>query len=125
MKKIYIEKMQEKNDRYIATNSEGTHIDPSSSLKDGGRMLVDSDAISFIYIVEDDQQLYYIYFPRHTWEGLSDVHKARKKLELYLNEERSIELKEICNELDFLIENIDGNGNYGEEMELAVQEVFR
>ncbi|TWI53285.1 hypothetical protein [Halalkalibacter nanhaiisediminis] len=124
MKKLHVETIKKENDHYIATVSEVIDKELAQSLRAGERMLVDSDNLAFIYILEDDTEFYYVNFSQKTWSDLKQLYTEAKKLELILHEEVVIELTSICEELSFLTENIEGNGNYGEEMEKAVQEVF-
>ncbi len=124
MKKLYIDTVKRGNDGYIATLTEKVEIKLAQSLKAGERMLVDSEGLAFIYIVEDDSAFYYVSFPQHTWSELHQLHKEDSKLELILHENVKLELMSVCEELSFLTENIEGNSNYGEEMEKAVQEAF-
>ena len=124
MKKLHVETIKKVNDHYIATVSEVIDKELAQSLRAGERMLVDSDNLAFIYILEDDTEFHYVNFSQKTWSDLKQLYTEAKKLELILHEEVVIELTSICEELSFLTENIEGNGNYGEEMEKAVQEVF-
>ncbi len=124
MQRIYVEEIKQLNDQYIATTADVFNEGVAHLLKDGGRMLVDSDELAFIYVLEDDEKLYYLFFQEHTWNMLKRIRDEEKELSLRLNEKVIIQLKSVCAELDFLTENIDGNGNYGEKMELAVKRVF-
>ncbi|MFC0557655.1 UPF0738 family protein [Halalkalibacter alkalisediminis] len=124
MKKLIVKQMNEGQEIFIAKVSEEINSNLAKSLRAGDRMLVDSDGLAFIYILEDDSDLYYLYFQQDSWESLHKITLEQKKLVLDLGNDIQIELTSIVEELAFLTENIDGNGNYGEAMETAVQEVF-
>ena len=124
MKKLIVKQMSEGKELFTAKVSEDIDSNLAKSLRAGSRMLVDSDDLAFIYILEDDSDLYYLYFKQDSWESLNKIALESKKLILDLGNDVEIELTSIVEELAFLTENIDGNGNYGEAMEKAVQEVF-
>jgi hypothetical protein len=125
MKKLLINQIKEENGELLALINEEIDAELANSLKAGDRMLVDSDGLAFIYILEDDSAFYYVSFEQATWPSLKNVLTKNTKLVLELGNNVQIELTSIAEELAFLTENIEGNGNYGEEMENAVQEVFR
>ncbi|WP_059104004.1 hypothetical protein [Shouchella shacheensis] len=101
-------------------------IDPNlvSRLRAGERILVDSDDYAFIYMLEDEERYFYLRFEQVVWPALSEAYKKRSALYAKLDENTRLALVEVHNELDFLLENIDGNGNYGEAFEQAVKEAF-
>ncbi len=110
--------------RFVAILEETVEESFAKTLKDGGRMLVDSDDLAFVYIIEDDSTLYYVCFSQPTWVTLNEIVSKEETLSLQLHENIHIQLESIVTELAFLTENIEGNSNYGEEMERAVEEVF-
>lgn len=124
MKKLHVETIKKDHDRYVATLAETVAKELAESLQAGERMLVDSEGLAFIYILEDDAEFYYVSLPQHTWSKLHELYSQGSKLELILHPEVTLELPSVCEELSFLTENIEGNSNYGEEMEKAVQEAF-
>lgn len=92
-------------------------------LSDGAQMLVDSDHLSFIYLLDGPDEYVYIAIPNKFWGHLSD--SLEQKSSVFLtNGDNSLELKSIHQELDYLIQNISGNANYGDEMEKAVEHAF-
>ncbi|WP_075981422.1 UPF0738 family protein [Bacillus massilinigeriensis] len=108
------------NDELIFNTDQTIHF---KNIKATGQMLVDSNAFSFIYIMEIDQSYTYLVFPEHIWTDL------RKMLEIEIPvfiklDEWKVELSNIHNELQYLIENIKGNRNYGEEMVQKVESTF-
>ncbi|MFC0469533.1 hypothetical protein ACFFHM_03000 [Halalkalibacter kiskunsagensis] len=124
MKKLTVNKIIIDNGCYKAYVQENVELEKAQSLQAGNRMLVDSDGLAFVYILEDDSAFYYVSFPQETWSNLKDSYEQTASLMLILAEDIEIELTSIKEELSFLIENIEGNSNYGEEMERAVQEIF-
>lgn len=87
-------------------------------LKAASRMIVDSDDMAFIYLLDDGEQFRRVHFVKETWSML----KTHHGVEIILNTD--VILTDFWDELDYLIENIDGNNNYGEAFEIAVKEEF-
>lgn len=87
-----------------------------------GRMLADSDNLSFIYILDSSEDFIYISFPKQVWTVLNEGQNL--PVILKLSDKDTIELINFQDELQYLITNIDGNSNYGEEMVSAVSEAF-
>ncbi|OIK11160.1 hypothetical protein BIV60_18580 [Bacillus sp. MUM 116] len=93
------------------------HLQPAEQI------LVDSDNLSFIYLMEDKEEYAYIAFPEETWEFLKTA--VENKLSVYLSfNDQQIELPQFTEELEYIISNIKGNGNYGDEMVTKVEENF-
>ena len=91
--------------------------------KASGQMLVDSDNLSFIYLLEKDDHYTYIALPDTVWNDLKLV--KLNPSQLYLtNGSEEILLTQFREELTYLIENIKGNSNYGETMVSKVEVVF-
>ncbi len=92
------------------------------------RMLSDSDAQTLIYIIEDADSFTYIRFPITTWGTLKEGMDEDKPLILILHswdgKKHTLELAGFWTELRGLIENIEGNANYGDEMVGAVEKTF-
>ncbi|MDN4523646.1 hypothetical protein [Fictibacillus fluitans] len=103
-------------------------ITPDSAIsewKDGERMLVDSDQLSFIYVLETKDDLIYIGLPEPLWGKLSEAMSAGLPVVLQGTEgEDTLPLGALHSELSYLIENIKDNSNYGEEMLEAVEKAF-
>ncbi|MEC1625530.1 hypothetical protein P9E08_09080 [Bacillus mojavensis] len=91
--------------------------------KPSGQMLVDSDNIAFVYILELADSFEYVMIKEHIWPELKQAHDQRKLIVLEAGNE-SIELSGLHEELEYLLENIKDNANYGEEMEETVKRVF-
>ncbi|OCA84247.1 hypothetical protein A8F94_16150 [Bacillus sp. FJAT-27225] len=88
-----------------------------------GQMLVDSDNLSFIYLMEKDEVYIYISLPEEIWGDLKNGLGQPVNVFLQSNGSR-VEMDNFYNELEYLIENIKGNGNYGDEMVAKVESIF-
>jgi tRNA-dihydrouridine synthase len=114
---MIIDAIIENNELLLRTDSD------IADLAATGQMLVDSDQISFIYIVEKEDSYQYISIPEKTWdvirEGLLEGLDA-----LLSNKENKLHLIGFREEMDYLVANITGNSNYGEEMVAKVEQVF-
>ena len=88
-----------------------------------GQMLVDSDQLSFIYIIDKEDGYQYVTIPAGTWNVIQEG--LQTGLETYLtNNGGKLKLDSFHSEMEYLIENITGNSNYGEEMVAKVEQVF-
>lgn len=109
----------ENNELMFSTDSKADIADLTAT----GQMLVDSDQLSFIYIVEKDDRYQYISIPYETWnvihEGLCSGMEANLAAGGY-----KLKLQGFSEEMEYLIANITGNSNYGEEMVAKVEQVF-
>ncbi|MGM0874632.1 MAG: hypothetical protein ACQEWV_07465 [Bacillota bacterium] len=92
-------------------------------LKAKGQMLVDSDQLAFIYILETADEFVYAGLPHTIWTKLKEAKDKDLNVTLKIKEQE-IELVDLLEELDYLLENIKGNANYGEEMENKVVQLF-
>ncbi|BDG34820.1 UPF0738 family protein [Saccharococcus caldoxylosilyticus] len=120
-KKLVIEKVERKDRRLYLINDH-----PPFSLEEArpkGHMLVDSDHLSFIYILETDEDFIYVAIPYEFWNDVKQA-LAEEAAVVLKSGELELELTSFKEELTYLIENIDGNANYGEQMEQAVKEIF-
>ncbi|MEW5323013.1 hypothetical protein V2J23_13000 [Geobacillus thermoleovorans] len=86
-------------------------------------MLVDSDALAFVYLLEADDCFLYVMVPKPWWPQLKAALDAEEPVWLRCGE-RTLELEQFHDELSYLLENIRDNANYGETLEQAVQDVF-
>lgn len=95
-----------------------------SRWKDSERMLVDSDGLAFIYVLEREEGFIYISIDHNHWNELKIglQKKADFVIQSVTGEER--ELTAFSREMEFLTENIQGNANYGQQMENEVIKVF-
>jgi len=119
--KIHVEKTErnENNQIILIVNKDI----PVSELLTTGQMLVDSEQLSFIYVVEKDEKFSYVELGWETWLTLKEG--LELKADYFLsNGNSSIELPGFRDELLYLIDNIKGNSNYGEEMVTKVERAF-
>lgn len=94
-----------------------------SSLTPKGQVLVDSDGAAFIYITENQDEYTYISLPESIWPTLKDAW-GRKVPVILAADNKKLELTGLFDELAYLIDNIQGNGNYGEEFVSKVEQTF-
>jgi hypothetical protein len=87
------------------------------------QMLVDSDQFSFVYILEIKEEYTYLVLTSKIWYLLKEA--IDQKLPIVLsNQKNELPLPMFFEELTYLIENIKGNSNYGEEMVEKVESTF-
>src|SRR3954454_15564894 len=88
-----------------------------------GQMLVDSDGLSFVYLLEKEEDYTYIVIPNTVWKELKIA--LTEQLPVYLSKQSErLLLNQLHEELSYLIENIKGNSNYGEKMVNEVETIF-
>ncbi|MCP3742204.1 hypothetical protein [Rossellomorea sp. BNER] len=107
-------------------NEQGLQLHTEVSLKGlepTGQIIVDSDNLSFIYLAETEENYAHIRLEENVWEDVKEA--LEKELSVFVvHDHESLELESFQEELSYLIENIEGNGNYGEEMVSRVESVF-
>ena len=109
----------ENNELHLSTNIE-TDL---AAFAPTGQMLVDSDQLSFVYIVDQEEGYRYVTIPEGTWSVIQNGIQAG--LETFLtNKNGKLKLDGFQSEMEYLIQNITGNSNYGEEMVAKVEQVF-
>ncbi|WP_042472363.1 UPF0738 family protein [Bacillus ndiopicus] len=118
MRKVYtIQKFEQiHNDIYFSLhdNEHGIQIQPT------GQVIVDSDNMAFIYIVEEEGAYSYLSFPQTVWAGLLQI--VQNKRDPFLSPD--LALPNFTEELEYLLWNIQGNENYGKEFVQAIEEQF-
>ena len=107
--RIYVNEIKIKDDGIYCYSE-----DPTDGLVEVGQMLVDSDNYGFAYLLDDGQSYDYLIFVQETWSMLHE-----KKL--IVNDDLVLEHFQ---ELDYILENVEGNNNYGKEFVSAVEETF-
>ncbi|MDZ5470364.1 hypothetical protein SM124_01250 [Bacillus sp. 31A1R] len=96
---------------------------PISDLTVTGQMLVDSDQFAFIYVAEKNNEYTYIVLGESVWSAMKSA--LNNDLPVFIKkEEVALELTGFHEELSYLVENIKGNSNYGEEMVSKVEDTF-
>jgi hypothetical protein len=102
------------------------NVDENNSLVDvipKEQMLVDSNQFSFVYILEINEEYTYLVLTAEIWQILK-VAIAQSLSVVLTNQKDSLHLPMFIEELNYLIENIKGNSNYGEEMVEKVESTF-
>jgi hypothetical protein len=95
------------------------------NVKASGQMLVDSATLSFVYLLENNNDSYtYLKVPEIFWSDLKEV-ISRELAVVVTNGQEKINLVHFREELTYLIENIKGNSNYGDEMVNKVEAEFQ
>lgn len=114
MRKVYEVIANEQHEFYIAE---------TARLKPTGQVLADSDAVAFIYIVEENNEYSYLTFGEGLWATLVQYVAEERNPVVQIAGE-SIELEGFFEEMAFLLPNIAGNSNYGEAFVERVERVF-
>jgi hypothetical protein len=118
--KIHIKTAEINNQELVLFTDEQRNL---NDLIPEGQMLVDSDQLSFIYIAELDGEYNYVNIPEEVWHVVNEGLKTG--YEVYLeNQDGRLHLHSFIEEMNYLIENIKGNSNYGEEMVEKVEKTF-
>jgi hypothetical protein len=91
--------------------------------KPTGQMLVDSAGFSFVYLLENDDSYTYIKVPEIYWNDLKAALTRRIPV-VVTNGKEKLYLEQFLEELSYLIDNIKGNSNYGEEMVKKIEAIF-
>ncbi|WP_342512921.1 hypothetical protein MKY34_20325 [Sporosarcina sp. FSL K6-1522] len=88
-----------------------------------GKMITDSDALSFVYLFDKEEGYQHVHFTQSVWPLMVEALKAEEDPILsWLGNE--IQLNGFKEELTMLIYNIEGNHNYGEAFSEAVEQAF-
>lgn len=104
----------------ITIENEVANINECSEV---GTMIADSDQISLLYIIEENEEFVYISIPSRYWNVLKKALDEEKSVFLQ-NEGNSMPLTQWNDELSFIVQNVEGNLNYGSEFVEQIQNVF-
>lgn len=97
-------------------------LDGAISGEATGTLLTDSDRETFVYLIDGGDQYEYVHFPKETWSILQEAYLEESPI--YLQTSKGIiELIGWQVQLEMLLMNIEGNGNYGAFTE-AVEQSF-
>ncbi|GGI14947.1 hypothetical protein [Gottfriedia solisilvae] len=88
-----------------------------------GTMIADSDQSSLLYIIEENEEFVYVTVPVEYWPEMKKAYDLKSEVFLQVGEAK-FPLENWQNELTFLVQNVDGNFNYGEEFVKQIQSVF-
>lgn len=94
-----------------------------SGLTPREQILVDSEQFAFIYLMEDDSDYTYVVIHEAFWPQLNNAMNDNVPVFIYFEKEQ-IELTFFNEEIEYVISNIRGNSNYGEEMVTKVEKIF-
>lgn len=111
--RIYVNEIKITDDQILCYTEK-----PTEGLTEAGQVLVDSDNYAFVCLLDDGSSYSYLSFVQETWTMLND----NRDKKLIVND--TLELENFFNELDYLLDNIKGNSNYGKEFVAAVEETF-
>ncbi|MEH7117393.1 hypothetical protein V7128_08220 [Neobacillus vireti] len=89
----------------------------------GEQILVDSDNCAFIYLMEDQDDYTYITLSEDLWPYLKTAIEQKLPVLVKSNQEE-IELINFHDELEYILSNIKGNSNYGDELVKKVEGLF-
>ncbi|WP_203364201.1 hypothetical protein [Bacillus sp. REN10] len=109
------------NEKEVGLLSE--HPVSLSKVTASGQMIVDSDQKAFVYLAEENDEFIYLYIHESVWEELQKAMKQEVDL-FAIGSDSRLSLTQWQEELSYLISNIEGNSNYGEEMVEAVEKIF-
>ncbi len=87
------------------------------------QILVDSDNSAFIYLLEDQEDYTYIVLAEDLWSYLKTANELKLPVLVKSNQEQ-IELINFHDELEYILSNIKGNSNYGDEFVTKVEGFF-
>ncbi|MFC7784688.1 MULTISPECIES: hypothetical protein [unclassified Rossellomorea] len=88
-----------------------------------GQIIADSDRYAFVYLAENEEEYVYLYLEESIWAELKKALQDKAAV-IAKSGDYSLELDRFNEELDYLVSNIEGNGNYGEEMVTKVENAF-
>lgn len=120
-KKILITDAKIENNELFLSTDTGTDLGGFAAT---GQMLVDSDQLSFIYILDQEDGYQYVTIPEGAWSGIQRGLQAGLEVFLTTKNGGKLKLEGFQGEMEYLIANITGNSNYGEEMVAKVEQVF-
>lgn len=88
-----------------------------------GTMIADSEQNSLLYIIEENEEFVYITIPVTLWAHIKKANDQNQKVFLQ-SRDGQLELNSWNDELTYLVQNVEGNFNYGEEFVKQIQKVF-
>ncbi|MEG9296361.1 hypothetical protein V6B33_07855 [Mangrovibacillus sp. Mu-81] len=94
-----------------------------TGIKPACQIIADSDRFAFVYLAENEDEYVYLYLEEGIWGELKKA--MEENAPVFVNSpDGSLELDQFQEELRYLVSNIEGNGNYGEEMVKKVEAAF-
>lgn len=95
----------------------------TQTLIPSGKMITDSEKMTFVYLVDEEEEYGQLHFEQAVWPLLVDSIKLNTDPIVTYNE-KTVSLDGFTEELTMLIYNIEGNNNYGEAFSSAVELAF-
>ena len=95
----------------------------TQNLIPSGKMITDSDKMTFVYLIDEEDEYGQLHFEQSVWPLLVDSIKLKTDPVVTYNE-NAVSLDGFIEELTMLIFNIEGNNNYGEAFSSAVELAF-
>ncbi|MBS7345337.1 MAG: hypothetical protein KIG60_06795 [Caryophanon sp.] len=92
-------------------------------MKPAGQLIADSDQFAFVYLCDAGDAYAYIRFEPAVWPALVEVLIQEQDPTVQIGEE-TMTLPHFFEELQMLVYNIEGNGNYGDAFVSAVEQAF-
>ncbi len=124
MKKINIEKTKLINNQLYLIPKDVVPSTIANTFKAGEQLLVDSDQLEFIYLLDANEQFVHVHIPFPIWPDIQKAMEEKLDVGLILNEEKTLICTNFHEELYYLLDNIKDNGNYGTKLPSAVETVF-
>ena len=121
-KRFVVQNTTLESDRLLCALSDP--LDGYNGLQASGRMLADSDRLSFIYIIDSNEGYLYIEFPSDVWPNLKKGLDEKRDVFVVVGRETFLELTNLRSGMIYLIDNIAENPNYGENMVTEVAKHF-
>lgn len=119
-KNIHLTKAELLQDKLILHSNER---ESETNLQPAGQVIVDSVNFSFVYLAESEEDFVLLHIQEECWPSLKAAFEQKLPVIADFGE-TDFELEGLHQELDFLIENIEGNSNYGDDMVKKVEAVF-
>jgi hypothetical protein len=113
--RLEFDQVKEENNRLIFLTDDQEQMDEGAEIIPTGQMLADSDNLSFIYVIDTGEESVYVSLPKSVWSFLKKALDEQLDVEAQMND-CFVELKDLHDELAYLIDNIEDNPNYGDDM---------
>ncbi|HEY4567096.1 MAG TPA: hypothetical protein VIG60_07525 [Savagea sp.] len=88
-----------------------------------GTLIADSDRQTFVYLVDRGDTYGYVHFPVSMWGSLLQAVEEDASIG-WQDGDEWVEMERLKEELDMMLVNIEGNGNYGETFTSLVEKQF-
>ncbi len=98
--------------------------EPFEAIEAAGQMIADSDGNAFVYLLDTGTDYIYVQFKEHLWPAMLAA-LQREGVPLLKWGEQIMPMDSYHEELWMLLENIEGNDNYGSAFSSAVEIAFQ